>query len=48
MPTYYYVQNQGKLMQNQENGQKPKSGQFVLRNYKFFSEISFIQIEGHI
>ena len=29
MPTYHYVQNQGKLMmQSRENGQKPKFGQF--------------------
>ena len=29
MPTYHYVQNQGKLVtQNRENGQKPKFGQF--------------------
>ena len=30
MPTYHYVQNQGKLiMQSQENGQKPQFGQFL-------------------
>ena len=29
MPTYHYVQNQGKLMmQSQENGQKPQFGSF--------------------
>ena len=29
IPTYYYVQNQGKLvMQSRENGQKPQFGQF--------------------
>ena len=29
MPTYHYVQNQGKLMmQSQENGQKPQFGQY--------------------
>ena len=29
MPTYHCVQNQGKLiMQSQENGEKPKFGQF--------------------
>ena len=29
MPTYHYVQHQGKLMmQSQENGQKPRFGQF--------------------
>ena len=28
MPTYHYVQNQGKLMmQSRENGQKPQFGQ---------------------
>ena len=31
MPTYHYVQNQGKLMmQSRENGQKPQFGQFFL------------------
>ena len=31
MPTYHYVQNQGKLMmQSRENGQKPHFGQFFL------------------
>ena len=30
MPTYHYVQNQGKLMmQSRENGQKPQFGQFL-------------------
>ena len=29
MPTYHYVQNQGKLMiESQENDQKPQFGQF--------------------
>ena len=29
MPTYNYVQNQGKLMmQSRENGEKPQFGQF--------------------
>ena len=29
MPTYHYVQNQGKLMmQSRKNGQKPQFGQF--------------------
>ena len=29
MPTYHYVQNQGKLMtQRQKNSQKPQFGQF--------------------
>ena len=32
MPTYHYVQNQGKLMmQSRENGQIPQFGQFFLR-----------------
>ena len=30
MPTYHYVQNQGRLMmQSPENGQKPQFGQFL-------------------
>ena len=30
MPTYHYVQNQGKLMmQSRENGQKPQFGKFL-------------------
>ena len=30
MSTYYYVQNQGKLiLQSRENGQKPQFGQFL-------------------
>ena len=42
MPTYHYVQNQGKLiMQSQENGQKPQFGQFF-DNFKF--KISKLQI----
>ena len=29
MPTYHYVENQGKLItQSRENGQKPQFGQF--------------------
>ena len=33
MPTYHYVQNQGKLnMQSQKNGQKPQLEQFFLEN----------------
>ena len=29
MPTYYYMENQGKLMmQSRENGEKPQFGQF--------------------
>ena len=56
MPTYHYVQNQGKLMmQSQKNGQKPQFGQFFWRsrgqislNCKSFWKIGFIQIEGDI
>ena len=30
MPSYQYLQNQGKLIvQSQENGQKPQFGQFL-------------------
>ena len=40
MPTYHYVQNQGKLMiQSQKNGQKPQFGQFF-DNFK----VKYIQI----
>ena len=40
MPTYHYVQNQGKLiMQSQENGQKPQFGQFF-DNF----EVKYLQI----
>ena len=40
MPTYHYVQNQGKLMmQSQENGQKPQFGQFF---YDF--AVKYLQI----
>ena len=52
MPTYNNVQNQGKLiMQSPENGQKHQFGPFfddISQNYKFFSKIAFIQIEGRI
>ena len=56
LPTYHYVQNQGKQKrQTQENGQKPQFGQFFWRfqgqispNYKFFWKKGFMQIEGHI
>ena len=56
MPTYHYVQNQGKLMmQSRENGQKPQFGQFFWRfrgqispNCNFSWKTGFIQIEGHI
>ena len=35
MPTYHYVENQGKLItQNRENGQKPQFGQFF-DDFKF-------------
>ena len=40
MPTYHYVQNQGKLiMQSRENGQKPQSEQF----FEDF-EVKYLQI----
>ena len=40
MPTYHYVQNQGKLiMQSRENGQKPQFGQF----FEDF-EVKYLQI----
>ena len=40
MPTYHYVQNQGKLMMlSWENGQKPQFGQF----FDDF-EVKYIQI----
>ena len=40
MPTYHYVQNQGKLlMQSRENGQKPQFGQ-VLDDF----EVKYLQI----
>ena len=40
MPTYHYVQNQGKLMmQSRENGQKLQFGQFF---YDF--EVKYLQI----
>ena len=43
MPTYNYVQNQGKLrMQSRENGQKPQFGQFFLMISR--SNISKLQI----
>ena len=56
MPTYHYVQNQGKLMmQSRENDQKPQFGQSFddfevkyLQIANFFWKIGFIQIEGHI
>ena len=56
MPTYHYVQNQGKLqMQSRENGQKSQFGQFFddcevkyLQFSIFFWKLSFIQIEGQI
>ena len=42
MPTYHYLQNQGKLMmQSQENGQKPQFGQ-VFDNF----EVKYPQIEN--
>ena len=40
MPTYHYVQNQGKLMmQSRENGQKPQLGQ----SFEDF-EVKYLQI----
>ena len=43
MPTYHYVQNQGKgIMQSRENGQKPQFGQFFLTISR--SNISKLQI----
>ena len=40
MPTYHYVQNQGKLtMQNRENDGKPQFGQFF-DNF----EVKYLQI----
>ena len=42
VPTYHYVQNQGKLMmQSQENGQKPQFGQ-LFDNF----EVKYLQIEN--
>ena len=42
IPTYHYVQNQGKLMmQSRENGQKPKYGQFF-DNF----EVKYLQISN--
>ena len=56
MPTYHYVQNQGKLMiQSREKDQKPQSGQFFydfevkyFQIASFSEKIGFIKIEGHI
>ena len=40
MPTYHYVQNQGKLMmQSRENGNKPQLGQ-LFDNF----EVKYLQI----
>ena len=42
MPTYHYMQNQGKLMmQSRENGQKPKYEQFF-DNF----EVKYLQISN--
>ena len=42
MPTYHYVQNQGKLMmQSRENGQKQKFGQ-IFGDF----EVKYLQIEN--
>ena len=56
MPTYHYVQNQGKLMiQSREKDQKPQFGQFFydfevkyFQIASFSEKIGFIKIEGHI
>ena len=56
MPTYHYVENQGKLiLQSWENGQKPQFGKYFddfeakyLQIVNFFWKIGFFQIEGHI
>ena len=54
MPTYHYVQNQGKLMmQSRENGQKHQFAQIydnfeISTNCNFFWKIGFIQTEGRI
>ena len=55
MPTYHYVQNEGKLMmQSRENGEEPQLGKFFddfeakYLEIANFSEKCFIQIEGHI
>ena len=57
MPTYHYVQNQGKLMmQSPANSQKRQFGQHfeifevkhVPPNCKFFWKIGFFQIESQI
>ena len=41
MPTYHYVQNQGKLMmQCRENGQKPQFGQVFFDDF----EVKYLQI----
>ena len=43
MPTYHYMQNQGKLMlESRENGQKPQFGKFLLTFSR--SNISKLQI----
>ena len=42
MPTYYYVQNQEKLMtQSGENGQKPQFWWFFFDDFK----VKYLQIE---
>ena len=42
MPTYHYVQNQGKLtMQSRENGQKPQFEQFLTISSSNFSKLQF-------
>ena len=54
MPTYHYVQNQGKLMIQVEKMVKDLRAFFwrfrgqISRNCNFFWKTSFIQIEGYI
>ena len=49
MPTYYYVQNKGKIMmQSQENGQKPQFGQFFGDfEFKYLDIANFLKIRFH-
>ena len=47
MPTYHYVENQGKqIMRSRENGQKPQFGQFFGNFGQFFDnfEVKCLQI----
>ena len=49
MPTYHYVQNQGKIkMQSQENGEKPQFGQFFGDfEVKYLDIANFLKIGFH-